>query len=321
LLIFVARRLLLSIPVLIVVSFVIFTFVSLAGDPLAELRIQPKISQETIQSIIEAKHLDDPIPVRYAYWVQDALFNSFGSGLLTDAPIWPDLKRVLGNTLQLILLSSALAVILAIGIGVISAVRQYSLFDYAATTFSFVGFSTPVFWLALILQVLVTNLYLATGYRLFYTAGLNSPEYTNFFLDRLQHLVLPVIVLSVTSIASWGRYVRASMLEVLHSDYIRTARAKGVSERSVVLRHALRSGLIPLVTVVAVDFGALFGGAIVTETIFSLDGMGLYFIHALNDRDVYPIMAWLMVTGIMVVAFNLIADIIYGYLDPRIRRG
>jgi peptide/nickel transport system permease protein len=225
----------------------------------------------------------------------------------------------MGNTIQLIVGAELLAVLVAIGIGVYSAVRQYSPFDYVATTFSFVGFSTPVFWLALLLQIAVTNFYLATHVRLFYTAGLNSSSYSNFFLDRAQHLALPIIVLSVASIAAYSRYMRASMLEVVNSDYIRTARAKGVRERTVIMRHALRNALIPLVTVVALDIGAFFGGAIVTESIFSLDGMGLYFIHALNNRDVYQIEAWLMITAVFVVLFNLISDIAYGYLDPRIR--
>jgi peptide/nickel transport system permease protein len=315
---FVVRRLLLSIPVLVAMSFIIFMFVSLSGDPLAELKLNPKLSETTLDNIIERKHLDQPLMTQYGYWVRDAVLHRFGTDIADD-PIWPDLKRVMGNTLQLIVLAEVFAVVLAIGIGVYSAVRQYSLFDYTATTFSFVGFSTPVFWFALILQVLVTNLYLSTGFRLFYTSGLNSSEYGSFWIDRVQHLMLPIIVLSVASVASYSRYMRASMLEVINSDYVRTARAKGLGERRVIMRHAFRNALIPVTTVVALDFGAFFGGAVVTETIFSLDGMGLYFIHSLADRDVYPIMAWLMVTGTLIIFFNLVADVLYGFLDPRIR--
>lgn len=316
---FVIRRLLLSIPVLIATSFIIFMFVTLSGDPLAELRMSPRVSQDTIQILTERKHLDEPALVRYRYWVEDAVFNNFGTTLIGNDEIWPDLKRVLGNTAQLIIFAQIVAVLLATVVGVVSAVKQYSVFDYAATTFSFLGFSTPVFWLALILQVLVTNLYLSTGFRLFYTAGLNSPDYTNFWLDRLQHLALPVIVLAVAGIAQYSRYMRASMLEVINSDYVRTARSKGLTERRVIMRHAFRNALIPVVTVIALDFGALFGGVIVTESIFSLDGMGTYFIHALQERDSYTVMAWLMVTATLVILFNLFADIIYGWLDPRIR--
>jgi peptide/nickel transport system permease protein len=316
---YVIRRLLYLIPVLAATSIIIFTFVSISGDPLTQVRQIPRVSQETIDNIIEKNHLDKPLLVQYGYWVREAVTNKFGNTLLSDEPIWPDLKRVLGNTLQLILLAETLAVSLAIAIGVISAVKQYSIFDYGATTMSFVGFSTPVFWFALILQVIFTNIYLNYGTRIFYTAQLSSPSPGNFWIDRLQHLALPVITLTVIEVAQFSRYMRASMLEVINSDYVRTARAKGLLERNVIMKHAFRNALIPLVTVVALNFGGLFGGAFATETVFALDGMGLYFLRALSARDVYPLMAWLMVSSIIVVLFNLFADLIYGWLDPRIR--
>lgn len=316
---YVIRRLLYSIPVLAATSLIIFTFVSVSGDPLTQVRVIPNVSQQTIDNLIEDKHLDRPLIVQYGFWLKEAVTNKFGTTLLGDEPIWPDLKRVLGNTLQLIILSEILAVFIAIGVGVVSAVKQYSIFDHASTTLSFVGFSTPVFWFALILQVIFTNIYLNYGTRIFYTAGLSTPNAGNFWIDRLQHLALPIITLTVLSVAQFARYMRASMLEVINSDYVRTARAKGLMERKVIMRHAFRNALIPLVTVVALDFGALFSGAFATETVFALDGMGLYFLRALSARDVYPLMAWLMVTSVIVVTFNLIADILYGWLDPRIR--
>ena len=318
-LIFVVRRLLYSIPVLILTSFLIFWAVSVSGDPLTTVRQIPRVSQDTINSIIERNHLLEPFLVQYWEWVKSAFTEGFGTTLLGDAPILPDIKRVLGNTLQLIIVAEILSVILAAIIGVVSAVRQYSTFDYTATTFSFLGFATPTFFLALLLQILFTNFYLATDVRIFYTSGLSSAGADNFFIDRLQHLALPVITLAVLGIAQFSRYVRASMLEVVNSDYVRTAKAKGVRKRNVVMKHALRNALIPFVTAVALDFGALFGGAIVTETIFGIDGMGRYLVGHLNTRDVYPVMAWLMITSVIVIMFNLIADVIYGYLDPRIR--
>ncbi len=313
------RRLLYSIPVLIAASFIIFTFVSISGDPLAGLRLGRDVNQDVFDQIEEEQHLNESIVVQYKYWVQDALFHGFGEDL-NGTPIWPDLKTAMGNTMQLLILAQTMAVLLAVVIGTISAVKQYSAFDYLSTTFSFIGFSTPVFWLALVLQVLVTNLFLNTGFRLFYTAGLNSAGMDcTWCLDRLQHLALPVIVLSVAGIASYSRYMRASMLEVVHSDYVRTARSKGLKERKVVMHHAFRNALIPVVTVIALDFGALLGGAVVTEGIFSLNGMGLYLVSALNERDLYPIMAWLMVTATVIIVFNLLADVLYAVLDPRIR--
>ena len=316
---YILRRLLYSIPVVIAATFIIFTFVSISGDPLSFLKMQPNASQETIRRITEREKLDKPIPVRYVYWMHEALTDKFGGTLLGDRPIWPDLKRVMGNTLQLILAAEILAVLLAIGIGVYSAVRQYSAFDYAATTFSFLGLATPVFWLALMLQVLTVNIFLESGVRIFYVAQLSSPDPDNFLLDRIQHLALPVFVLSVANIAAYSRFMRASMLEVIHSDYVRTARAKGLKERGVIMRHAFRNALIPLVTLVALNFGGLLSGAVITETVFQLDGMGLYFINALGEADPYPIMAWLMITSIMIVLGNLLADILYGVLDPRVR--
>jgi peptide/nickel transport system permease protein len=319
---YIIRRILYSIPVLVATSFLIFTFVSISGDPLGRLRASPNITAERLARIEHSKNLDRPLIVRYGYWVQDAVTNEFGTTLFGNRKIWPDLKRVMGHTLQFILSALIISVIVGVSIGVYSALRQYSAFDYTATTLSFVGFAMPVFWLALMLQVLVVQIYLKWNIRVFYTSGLSSVDPgTGFhwFLDRAQHLALPIMALCVLSIAQYSRYMRASMLEVLNSDYVRTARAKGLVERRVVMKHAFRNALIPLVTVVAIDFGAIFAGAIVTETIFTLDGMGFYFINALQASDPYPVMAWLMVVATMVVTFNLIADVLYGVFDPRIR--
>ncbi len=319
---FVIRRLLYSIVVLFAASFLIFFFVSWTSDPLSFLRMQPTASEITIQNITERKHLDDPIPVRYVYWLKDALTDGFGTNTIGNRPILPDLQRVMGHTLQLVIVAELLAILIAVLIGVFSALRQYSVFDYSATTFSFVGLATPVFWLALMLQVLFVNIYLWFDVRIFYTANLSGVDPgtgLHFVLDRAQHLALPVIVLMVASIASYSRYMRSSMLEVVNSDYVRTARAKGLPERSVTMRHAFRNALIPLVTIIALNFGALLGGAVVTETVFALDGMGLYFVTQLQLGDPYPVMAWLMITATLVIVFNLVADIAYGYLDPRVR--
>jgi peptide/nickel transport system permease protein len=215
-----------------------------------------------------------------------------------------------------------IALLIGIAIGIYSSIRQYSVFDYAATTFSFLGFAMPVFWLALMLQIAFTNLFLSTGTRIFYTSGLStvpSPTGFHFIFDRLQHLAIPVMTLAVLSIAQYSRYMRATMLEVINSDYVRTARATGLTEARVTMRHAFRNALIPIVTLSALNFGALIGGAVITESIFQLDGMGPYFVGSLISQDIYPVMAWLMVTAVMVIIFNLIADVLYGYLDPRVR--
>jgi len=248
--------------------------------------------------------------------------NQFGTTTIGDRPILPDLTRVMGHTLQLVIAAELIAILLAIGIGVYSALRQYSAFDYSATTFSFVGLATPVFWLALMLQVLFVNIYLWFDIRIFYTAnlsGIDPGTGLSFLLDRAQHLGLPVITLAIASIATYSRFMRASMLEVVNSDYVRTARAKGLHERKVTMRHAFRNALIPLVTIIALNLGALLSGAVVTETVFALDGMGFYYYNQLLLGDPYPVMAWLMVVATLVVVFNLVADIAYGILDPRVR--
>ena len=319
---YIIRRILYSIPVLVATSFLIFTFVSITGAPLGRLRASPNITKQRIDAIAHAKNLDRPVIVRYGYWVKTAITDRFGTTLFGNRKIWPDLKRVMGHTLQFILSAIIISVTLGILIGVYSALRQYSVFDYAATTLSFIGFATPVFWLALMLQVIVVNIFLKWHIRIFYTSGLSSTDPgtgIHWLLDRIQHLALPVTTLVVLGVATYSRYMRASMLEVLNSDYVRTARARGLLERRVIMKHAFRNALIPLITLVALDFGGIFAGAIVTETIFTLDGMGFYFINALQSSDPYPVMAWLMVVATMVIAFNLVADILYGVFDPRIR--
>ena len=321
--VFVVRRLLYSIPVLFAASILIFVSVTAVGDPLAQLHQDPRISDVTFQLVTERKHLDESIAVQYGYWLKDAVTNWFGTPLLQPGSrISDDLKRVIPHTLQLILLSEFFSLLFGISIGVYAAVRQYSLFDYSATALSFIGFALPVFWLALMLQVLFTNIFINWNVRIFYTSGLSSTDAghgVHFWLDRLQHLALPAMTLSLVTIALYSRYMRTAMLEVVNSDYVRTARAKGLWERRVVLRHALRNALIPLVTVSALNIGGLLGGAVITETIFQIDGMGPYLLQNLLAQDAYPVMAWLMVAATIVIAFNLLADVVYAYIDPRIR--
>ncbi|MDQ3671945.1 MAG: ABC transporter permease [Actinomycetota bacterium] len=319
---YVIRRLLYSIVVLFAASVLVFWGMSAVTSPIGFLRMQPNFSEQTIQNISERKHLNDPIYIRYGYWVKDMVTNKFGTETVSDLPIWPDLQRAMGHTLQLIIAAELLAILLAVGIGVYSALRQYSPFDYAATTFSFVGLAMPVFWLALMLQILFVNIYLWFDIRIFYVASLNSVDPgsgIHFVLDRAQHLALPIIVLAVANIATYSRFMRAAMLEVVNSDYVRTARAKGLSEGKVTMRHAFRNALIPLVTLIALNFGGLLSGAVITETVFALDGMGTFFITRLNAGDPYPVMAFLMVSAVFVIVFNLIADLAYGWLDPRVR--
>ena len=319
---YVIRRLLYSIVVLIGATFLVFFFVASSGDPLAATRMAPNVSQETITRIEERKHLNENVFVRYGTWAKDAVTNNFGTTLLTNKPILPNLWRVMKNTLQLIIVAELLAILIAVGIGVYSALRQYSVFDYTMTTASFVGIAIPVFWFALMLQVLVVQV---QGLDREEAVPDREPEQRRSGLgrqlrdrprappraagarahDRERRHVLAFH----TRLDAQGRQLRR----------MRTARAKGVPESRVTMKHAFRNALIPLVTLVALNFGGLIAALIVTETVFSLDGMGLYFINALFTNDPYPIMAWLMVVATMVIVFNLIADVAYGLLDPRVR--
>jgi peptide/nickel transport system permease protein len=320
--VYVIRRLLYSIPVLIVSSFLIFTFVATTTDPLEAAKMQPNVNRAAIALIQRQNHLNDPVIVRYGYWVRDAFTNGFGRSILGERKILPDMMSRLTVTLQLVIAAWLLALILGIALGVYSAIRQYSIFDYSLTAGSFVAIAIPVFWFGLILQIVFVDVFNRWGVRIFYTSGLdnvNPGHGLHFVVQRAQHLVLPVITLSVIYVAGYARFMRASMLEVVNADYIRTARAKGMVERRVIMRHAFRNALIPLMTLAAIDFGAFFGGTVITETVYGLPGMGRYFLDAINYGETYEIMAWLMITSIMVVFFNLLADIILGFLDPRIR--
>jgi peptide/nickel transport system permease protein len=317
---YIARRVLYSIPVLFFSTFLSFIFVSYAANPLAAARTNPRLSHHLLHLLIVQNHLDKPVVVRYFYWVEAIFTQKLGKSLITLKPIWPDITRTMGHTAQLIIIAESLAIVIGIAVGIYSAIRQYSFFDYSFTSISFLGFAMPVFWLALVLQILFVDVYNHWHVRIVYTSGLNTvPGGPAWSIDRLQHLALPVITLFVVSFAVYSRYMRASMLDVINSDYVRTARAKGVKERKVVMRHVFRNALIPITTVAALNIGGLLGGAIVTETIFTLDGMGHYFVLALGQGDTYEVMAYLLVTAVIIILFNLIADIAYGFLDPRIR--
>jgi peptide/nickel transport system permease protein len=224
----------------------------------------------------------------------------------------------------MVALAMLIAVVLAVVVGVLSAVKQYSGVDYTATLLGFLALSLPVFWLAALLkEFLAIRLNKALGHTVVYTIGDSTPNLTGSFLSKLGnqagHLVLPTLALAAVSYAAWSRYQRSSMLDVLNSDYIRLARAKGLSRSRVLVRHALRCALIPITTVVALDVGAILGGAVITERVFAWHGMGEMLLTSVTDQDVNRLLAWLIVSAVIVVLFNLLADLLYALLDPRIR--
>ncbi|UPK73599.1 ABC transporter permease [Nocardioidaceae bacterium SCSIO 66511] len=317
---YVIRRLVYSVPVVLVASFVLFCAVRAAFDPLAKLRQSRDpglVARET-----ERLGLDRPIPEQYGLWLKEFVTGNWGVSTRTSGDVGPMIIDAVWPTVQLIAWALLFGIVIAGSIAVFSAVHRYSWGDHLLTGLSYVGVAMPAFWFGLILiQLLAVGplQYLDTDEPLLYFIGLHSPGQSGFNLDYLRHLVLPVLTLTIALVASWSRYGRAAMLDSLSSDYIRTARAKGVHRRRIIWNHAARNALAPFVTVVALDAALLFGGLVVTEQIFSIPGMGRLFLDSLQAGDVYVLIPWMMIVAVAVVACNLIADLSYAILDPRVR--
>jgi peptide/nickel transport system permease protein len=317
---YIIRRVLYSVPVLLVASLVLFFAVRITFDPAEKLAFSR--DPNAIARYKASFGLDKPIIVQYCRWLGNFVRGNWGISSRTNGDVFPMMTRAFGFTLQLIIWGVLASAALAIGVGVYSAVRQYSVTDYLFTGISYVGIALPPFWFGLVaIQFFVFTLaaWLNLKGKLFYFVGLHSTGMSGINLDYFRHLVLPVMTLTVQIIAQWSRYERAAMLDVLGSDYVRTARAKGVPQRQVIFKHAFRNALVPLLTVMAIDAGLLFGGLVVTERIFSIPGMGRLFLDSLQTGDAYALMAWFVVTAFFVIIFNLIADLLYAILDPRIR--
>jgi peptide/nickel transport system permease protein len=327
---YVIRRLVYGAVTLLALSIIVFTLLqNTGGGPLDRLKANPRNTQDFIQQVTEFYGLDQPVVKQYFTWagkyVQVWRSDAWGVSFQGDGPVRDLIADRLMATLRLMLTSLGLAVIIGIPLGVFQALRQYSFFDQAGTTFSFITFSTPIFVLAVTLQLLLA-VYLEkwTGVKFFFNAGMNSSSYGEFSFgarigDTLAHLALPAVSIALISIAGYSRYQRASMLDVLHSDYLRTAKAKGLSRRTVIVKHALRNALIPIVTLISLDVAAVLGGAVITESIFGWPGIGRKYIEAIGTNDYPVVMAVVMAIGVMTVIMNLLADITYGFLDPRVR--
>ncbi len=314
---YIVRKLLFSLVVLFAASVVIFGLVSLGPDPLADLRQNPRIQGEDLKRIADLYGLDEPLHVQYAIWMGDMLRGDLGQSFKQSAPVSSIIAPRVWPTVLLMGVSLIFTVVIAIPFGIYSAVKKYSALDNAGTFLSFIGYSMPSFWLALILQ-LVLGIYLTNwaGTRFFYVSGMSSGQ--GGVVDLLQHITLPVLSLSAISIAEFSRFQRGAMLEVLTSDYLRTARAKGLGQRAVYLKHALRNALVPTVTLVALSMGAAFGGAVITETVFAWPGLGFLLSDAIFKGDYNVVRALLMIGAALIIFFNLVADIAYSFVDPRV---
>lgn len=316
---FLIRRLLQSIPVFFGITVIVFALVNVVGgDPTAELRLSdPTIKEEDIAKIRTSMGLDKSVPERYLIFMGDFLLKGdLGTSLIRrGVKVSDDILERLPKTLLLTVTALFIAIGLAIPLGVYSAVKQYSWFDNAVNLLSTAGIAIPSFWLAIMLLLVF-----ARELQWFPSGGFyNVRKGTVEVGDVLWHLVLPASTLAFLSVAGWNRYIRASMLEVIRQDYVRTARAKGLRERLVVFKHALRNALIPFATLLGLSLPGLVGGALITETIFSWPGMGRLAFTAATQRDYPVIMGVVMMASVLTLLGNLLADLAYGFLDPRIR--
>jgi peptide/nickel transport system permease protein len=311
------RRLLIALPSLLGISVVLFTVLALApGDPFGELATNPNVPP-AVRAALRAKFgLDDPIVVRYLRWLVAMLHGDWGFSFVSRVDVDQLILQRLPTTLFVIGSSQILALMIALPVGIIAATRPYSIFDQIANTFAFVGFSLPTFFTGIVF-ILIFSVYLEGWLPSVYQSDITATGWS-WVVERIRNAAMPVAVLGLFQGASWTRFVRSAMLDVIRLDYVTTARAKGLSERTVVIKHVVRNALIPVVTLVALQMPAVFGGAIITEQIFRIPGIGSLLISSILANDTPVIMAVTFVFACLVILFNLLADILYGWLDPRI---
>jgi peptide/nickel transport system permease protein len=318
---YILKRLLLMIPLIFGITLITFTVIHLApGDPVeVEMEMSLKASAQARENLKKLYGLDKPLHIQYLEWLERFVKFDFGKSFVDGKRVIDKIKERVPITLIINLLSLSLIILIAIPIGVLSATKQYSLFDKLTTVFVFIGFSTPTFWLALILMIIF-----GVNLGILPISGIQSIDVTGMspmerIIDWIKHLILPVGISAFGGIAGLSRYSRSSMLEVIRQDYIRTARAKGLKESDVIIRHAMRNALLPIVTILGLSIPGLIGGSVIFETIFAIPGMGQLFYSSAMARDYPTIMGILTIGAILTLIGNLIADISYAMVDPRIR--
>jgi peptide/nickel transport system permease protein len=325
--IYTIRRLIQSVPLMLFISIVLFAILhNMPGGPLAPYMQNPHITQADIERLKHNFGLDRPVWVQYLSWLGAYLRLDWGWSTMNSTPVTTAIAERLPATIELMGVSLIVSLIIGLAFGLLAAIRPYSLWDYFVTTFAFFGMSMPTFFFAIILQIAfcVNGIHFRIPFS-DYRIDFSLPSAGRFdtdgggFVDGLRHLILPVTVLSLIQIATWSRFTRASMQEVLHTDYMRTAAAKGLAFWNIIFRHGLKNALMPVVTIVALTLPGLVGGAVVTETLFAWPGLGRMFIVALGQEDFPLLMGYLVLVAFLVVIFNLIADLAYGWLDPRVK--
>jgi len=325
------RRILQMIPVLVGVSILVFVGMHVVPGDVATLLLGDKATPEALERLQHELGLDQPVYIQYFRWASKAVRGDFGISLRTRQPAWREVWWALPMTVELSLLALFLSVAVGIPVGTLAAVRQYSLFDTMSMLAVLFGVSMPIFWTGLVLMMVFGGQLHWFPIGGILDEGINLPRITGIhvldallqgnreaLVSALKHLVLPAIALGSIPMATVARMTRSTMLEVLRQDYVRTARAKGLAERIVMIRHALRNTLIPVVTIIGLELGLLLSGAVLTETVFALPGLGRLAITSLLARDYAVVQAVVLITALMIVVINLVVDLLYAYLDPRI---
>ena len=339
---YIIRRVLQAIPLLFVISLILFVLMRSAGDPIATMGGRRATRPEDRERLARLLGLDKPVYVQYLYWLigndwaridvdgdgvpetpgdrLGVLRGEFGNSLVSRGkPVWDIIWERLPNTLILMIPAEVIVILVSLAIGIYSALRQYSVMDHVVTALSFIGYSMPIFFIALISMYIFAVNFKRWGLPYLPTVGMFDPQVGKTPGQVVLHMILPIFSMTLITAAGYSRYVRSQMLEVIGEDYIRTARAKGLPRRMVISGHALKNAALPLVTIVGLDVPLLLGGAIVTETIFAWPGMGRLFIDHISRADTPVVMGILMLISVAVVASQLLTDIVYAWLDPRIR--
>jgi peptide/nickel transport system permease protein len=338
---YIIRRLLQAIPLLVIISVIIFLLANAMGDPLASFGGRRRIRASDRERLTRQLGLDKPLLVQYAVWLigndwmdidldgdgaadakgtrKGILRGDFGKSFMEKRPVIDLISERLPNTLLLMFVAQVVIIVFSLAIGMFSALKKYSVADHAITGMSFVGYSMPIFWIALLLMFVFAVKFKEWGLPYFPTVGKYDLSVGPTVSQVAWHMVLPVVSISIISIAGYTRYIRSCMIDVINEDYIRTARAKGLKEKTILLRHAFKNASLPLVTLLGLDLAFLLGGAVVTESIFAWPGMGRLFWDAAVDTDIPVLMGVLMLIAAAVVVFQIITDIAYTFLDPRIR--
>jgi peptide/nickel transport system permease protein len=314
---YLARRLLTAMPTLLLISFVVFAILALApGDPLSQFAANPAVPPEVREQIRHSLGLDQPWPIRYVKWLAALSQGDWGYSFASRIPVWDLIGQRIPATLAVLGVAFVLSILIAIPIGVLSAVKRYTLFDHAMTTLAFIGFSVPTFFTGLVLIILFS---VKLGWLPFIYDSTIQVDDWNSFVAQVKQSIMPIFVLALFQTATLVRYTRASVLENLPLDWVRTAHAKGLGETGVVVRHVLRNSLIPVVTLIALTAPTVFAGAIITEQVFRVPGIGSLLIASINSSDTPVVMAITFTFAVLIVLFNIVADVLYGVLDPRIR--